>query len=204
MIKKYHTISYIKAKINQYFFLKSNPDTPWMTKDSINLIEQLMNPEDVGIEFGSGRSTIWFAKRCKEIISIEDNAKWFDIVSKKIEGKSNITYLKKQANDENPLDCPYTEIFKEVKDESLDFIVNDGKCRGAIALKAIEKLKTGGMMILDNAERHLPNKFGLPDSMGRNTEDTDIYWKKFIDTTKSWRVIWTSNGIWNTVILIKA
>ncbi len=43
-----------------------------------------VRPEDVGLEWGSGRSTVWFAKRVAEITSVEHDPKWASIVRKRL------------------------------------------------------------------------------------------------------------------------
>jgi putative heme iron utilization protein len=48
-----------------------HPNWPWLTKEAILLLERLLRPDDIGLEFGSGRSTIWFAERVEKLISIE-------------------------------------------------------------------------------------------------------------------------------------
>ena len=89
MLKKHHSIQYVYNRLQQKIFEIKNPDTPWMTKESIRLLNQLITPHDIGVEYGSGRSTFWFAKRCKHLTSFENNKKWYDIVSKKITSLNN-------------------------------------------------------------------------------------------------------------------
>ena len=45
------------------------------------------------VEFGSGQSTLWYAKRCKEIISLETTDIWFQKVTKNLL-KENCTNAK--------------------------------------------------------------------------------------------------------------
>ena len=55
---------------------RCHPDHPWLTADAVRLLDQLLKPADIGVEFGSGRSTLWFAKRLRHLTSMEDNREW--------------------------------------------------------------------------------------------------------------------------------
>jgi hypothetical protein len=79
----------------------------------------------------------------------------------------------------------------------------DGKYRDIIALKAIDKLKVGGLLILDNAERYVTNDFNVPESIGNNIKNVTANWEIFINKVKKWKKISTTNGITSTIIFIK-
>lgn len=201
IIKKHISISYIVSRLKQILYFKKYPDNPWMTKDSVNLLEQLIKKTDVGLEYGSGKSTKWFAMRCKHLTSIEHNKEWFEIVSRKIKNQNNVDYRLLSLND-NPVESDYYKSIYEFSDKSLDFIINDGKFRDLIASEGIKKIKCGGIYILDNAERYLQNNLNLPESMISGW-DTSLNWKYFNEITDKWRKIWTSDGVSSTLILIK-
>lgn len=97
-MKKYHTFRYALSRMKQIIFQKKNPNVPWLTPSSISLLEQLIKKTDVGFEFGSGRSTKWFATRCQYLYSVEHNQKWFEIVQNQIKDYDNIEYYWKTIN----------------------------------------------------------------------------------------------------------
>jgi len=68
---------------------------PWFTQRANSLLPTLLKKPDVGLEFGSGRSTFWFARRVAALTSVEHNAFWHKKVSKtlKEQGLSNVQYL---------------------------------------------------------------------------------------------------------------
>ena len=55
---------------------KDNP-LPWFTYPAIEFISQFDLTDKFIFEWGSGNSSSFFAKRTKEIISIEDNEEWY-------------------------------------------------------------------------------------------------------------------------------
>jgi hypothetical protein len=59
------------------------PELPWLGYRAIRHLEGLLEPDWKVLEFGSGMSTLWFAKRCHTVVSIEDNEQWYlEILSK--------------------------------------------------------------------------------------------------------------------------
>ena len=195
-------ISYIYNRLSQIIFQKLYPNAPWLTKLSIRLLVDLIMESDIGLEFGSGRSTLWFAKKCKHLTSIENNPYWYKKISAKLNNYNNIEYYLKNLK-ESAKNSEYYNSIHAFKDDHFDFILIDGKYRDLLALESINKLKKGGLLILDNAERYLPNDFKTPSSIGRNNNKVNGNWREFYKKTTTWRRIWTSNGVSTTLILFK-
>lgn len=55
-------------------------DGPWMTPDSIVYLRRCLNEETRLIELGSGRSTLWYAARCGDVVSVEPHDEWARVV----------------------------------------------------------------------------------------------------------------------------
>ena len=68
---KHWTLNYIFNRLKDIFFQFLNPELPWLTPKSIELIKDLVKKNDVMLELGSGRSTIWFSQYTKKIFSLE-------------------------------------------------------------------------------------------------------------------------------------
>jgi hypothetical protein len=67
----YRTPRYVCNRTRQYLYERRHPDAQWLTPAAIGLLGSLLRPTDGGAEFGSGRSTIWFAERVTGLTSIE-------------------------------------------------------------------------------------------------------------------------------------
>lgn len=123
---------------------------PWLTEKANQILEQILNdyPCKVNVlEFGSGASTIYFAKhpKIKKLVSIEHEPDWFIRVHKELNGQGNVDmYLLPQ---------PYNNVCEEFKDETFDIILVDGRDRVKCIESCLPKLKYGGVLILDNSER---------------------------------------------------
>jgi predicted O-methyltransferase YrrM len=177
-----------------------NPDHPWLTRDAVTLLDALLKPIDKGVEFGSGRSTVWFAKRLKSLTSIENDELWYRKVS---------SSLKEQALDGH-VDyrlvtdlASYSLQGSGFADNSIDFCLVDGVMRDECAKTMLNKIRSGGLLVVDNVNWYLPNEnFCSPDSMPVGQFASDL-WKEFEMHTRSWRRVWTSNGVTDTCVFIK-
>jgi hypothetical protein len=51
-------------------------NSPWMAPAAVRRLDQLLRPEDVVLELGSGSSTAWYARRVRRVVSLEPNPTW--------------------------------------------------------------------------------------------------------------------------------
>mgnify|MGYP001186770513 CR=1 FL=1 len=191
---------YVWNRIKVFIDEKKNPSHPWLTQESVFLLNQLIKPTDVGVEFGSGRSTVWFAERLAHLTSIENNYEWFDKVNALLKASSlekKVSYKIVVEPDE------YVEQATLFEDNSIDFCLVDGIERDRCALLMSQKLKSNGILIIDNVNWFISaGNSHSPDSM-RPNEFASSNWKKFYEHVKFWRSIWTTNGVTDTCIYIK-
>ena len=144
---------------------------PWLTFPAVRFLKRTLRPEWRVFEYGSGRSTIFFALRCQEVVSVEHNGAWADQI------RSSMNQLRVKncrlihVDPENPADisrasyascypglehCSFERYVKTIDnepDQSIDLILVDGRARVDCIRHAISKVKPGGMLILDDAER---------------------------------------------------
>ena len=166
--------------------MKLSRYNPWLPDQVIAFLKSLIaaRPGLKILEFGCGGSTVWFAGFNVKVISVEHDEQWHNAVRDELA-------LKKRTNIDLRLrSLPYNGICDEFPDESFDLILVDGEDRPMCLLKAMAKVKKGGVLMLDNAERmppkfleslagweeHLVHQIG-PDSLGF----ADPLW-----TTKWW------------------
>ncbi len=158
-----------------------------------------MRKEDVGVECGSGKSSLWLAQQVQHLCSVEHSADWFNKVKKNIQTNniSNIEYHYKPKQED------YVRVINQFAANSLDFILIDGEWRDDCAVAAIEKVKVGGMIILDNANWYIPWTSYSPNSRLIDSDPASPLWAIFLNKVANWRLIWTTNGVWDTAIFLK-
>ena len=150
--------------------------TPWITFEAKAWIEAFLvqnhGKQMTVFEFGSGGSTIFFTKRFFKVISVEHNHEWYSVVCKILqrENISNCKYLLREPqpfSGKNPSDPrsygsheydnmsfeAYVKSIDEYPNKSFDLVFIDGRARPSCILHARNKVKHGGIIILDNSER---------------------------------------------------
>ena len=66
-----------------------NLNLPIINFKAIKIFKKILNKQCVVLEFGSGRSTVFFSNCSKKVISYEDNEHWFRIVKNLIKQKKS-------------------------------------------------------------------------------------------------------------------
>lgn len=194
------TPRYIYNRIALAIYEQQHPEHPWLTRAAISILSTYLRKSDVGLEWGSGRSTVWLARRMKHLVSVEDSPEWYEKIKTKLKSLSldNVEYLFLTDQD------AYVNVADRFQENSLDFALVDGHlCRSSCAVKAIGKIRTGGCLVLDNANWFLPSDSGSPNSKTHATGPASEEWQYFLDLVKNWRLIWTSNGVWDTAFFVK-
>lgn len=121
---------------------------PWISYDAQALIAEFLDPAKRVLEFGSGMSTVWYGEHAGEVVSVEDYRPWFQQVQGIIarRGASNIRYRLAGPGD-------YAELVQADRAGGFDLVMIDGSQRDACARTAIELIRPGGMIYLDNSDK---------------------------------------------------
>ncbi|MGF1590469.1 MAG: class I SAM-dependent methyltransferase [Pleurocapsa sp.] len=127
---------------------------PWYTYSAIEYIKQLDFSHREVFEYGSGNSTIFWSKLAKRVVSIENNQQWYELVAKSVAKNVEIKLIKD--------DAAYIQAI--LQHENFDVIVIDGSYRLDCATTAINRLKPGGFIILDNSDWHVKTAKVLRDA----------------------------------------
>ena len=201
------TPRYIKNRIAVLYYEKTCPEQPWLTRTANEILYSYLRKSDIGLEFGSGRSTLWFAKRVANLTSVEHDETWMANVHEMLSkaGIQNVDYifLPKDAEEDKASEAKYVRIIDEFDDNSLDFCLVDGVYREFCALKVIGKLRPGGLLIIDNVNWYLPSSSYSPNSRNFANGPNGLIWKEIETLISSWRRIWTSSGVTDTALFFK-
>jgi SAM-dependent methyltransferase len=203
--------AYLIPRLRQMFFVRRHPDTPWLTESGIRLLDSWLRPTDIGIEWGSGRSTAWLAKHVAHMTSVEDSSDWHSIVQQQLSrngvaSKVDYRFVPCEHREvDEPESHPYASVADEFADHSLDFALIDGNIRALCMAKILPKLKPGGLLILDNANRYIPNQsLGGPATAHEpRTEYKSAKWRLLAESLQNWRAILTTDSIWDTRFWVK-
>ena len=191
------------ALLRRQIWIRMHPDVPWLTRQAVEILHDRLKPTDVGLEWGSGRSTIWFAQKVSHLTSIEHNDHWYNRVKKLLSDKGidnvELLYAHLEAKDESQPD--YVRAAAELPKASLDFILVDGRLRGQCTEVAMQLIKPGGMLIIDDAARYIQHPYCCPQSVMAQKGPPSQLWAKIVTDLEALgaKVIWTSDGVTATV-----
>ncbi len=187
-------------------FERRHPGAPWLTREAISILGQALRPSDRGLEYGSGRSTRWFAVRTAGLISIEANPVWFgsvqaQLTSADLAGRVDYRLIPAdETRQPDPHRAAYLAAAEGLPSTSLDYVVVDGIYRDACALRAVRLVKPGGFLIVDNINWYVPSPSRSPLSARRVASSS---WDEFLRLVGDWRLIWTSTGVTDTGLWIR-
>lgn len=156
---------------------------PWYTYPFLRVLPTLVRPEHRVFEYGCGGSTLWWLAHAREVVSVEHDAAWSQFVQAQaplavrlVEAGSdkNAAHYpdlqgffdlqlppKSQGSPKKDIEdglCiePFRSYAAEIfnyPDAHFDVIVVDGMARELTAWCASRRLKPGGFIIFDNADR---------------------------------------------------
>ncbi len=142
------TIGWFKAFDTRQAVDASGQPLPWVTYSFIDFIKTRLTKELTVFEYGSGNSTLFYAKRVKRVVSVEHDEEWFNkIVKEKADNAEMIfTHLEKGG-----------EYSKKAAllNEKFDLIIVDGRDRVNCCKNSVDALTPKGVLVLDDSEREI-------------------------------------------------
>ena len=173
---------------------------PWIVPESLRFLEGIIQPDWAVWEWGSGGSTIWFARNCKFTYSVEHGQKWFHWTRKRLQ-KEQLMHKARlicvPGDKETRVDQPFRYYANVIHDyimqyELLDLVFVDGEAssRGWCVGNAVKYLRPGGWLVLDNSDWY----------RGAHTPD----WERFDFVAKDLKWIGQKGTFnWHTSLLQK-
>ncbi len=186
---------------------RSGEPRPWITEDARRLLDQLLRPSDLGLEYGSGGTTWFFAPRVEHLYSVEGFDDWYEPLAEKLRARGvgnvslHLASARELGYESDAHRAAYVGAHADLEPASLDFVLVDGEYRDECALRALGLLRSGGLLILDNADTYLPSTSRSP---WRVDAPVTPGWERFVEATRDWRRVWTTNGVWDTAFWVKA
>jgi hypothetical protein len=180
-------LTYLTKRVGYRLYELTHPKEPWIAQGAVRYLDQNLNKNWVGIEWGSGRSTIWFARRLNTLLSIEHNEKWYRLVSSTLSANAEcrlipLNHLEREPT--KPIYDPLPDYVAVVNElDQINFAVVDGHYRQACIRATLPKLSAGGLLVVDNTDWLPIEKWGVPREwpiihQSRNVMTQTTIWKK--------------------------
>ena len=146
-------------------------EVPWLTKKSVEFIKKNIDKSHNVLEFGAGASTIFFARNCNQVVSFESggysvrrnnvnrSALWYLRLVEKLK-KFKITNVELYLLQGYPQSSRvYARVIDSLPDNAFHWALVDGANRNMCIKKSVDKLVSGGYLIIDNYDHIPPKKF---------------------------------------------
>ena len=118
---------------------------PFYTYPCIAYLDQLDWSDRAVFEYGAGQSTLYWAKRCRFLRSVDNNLDWTRRFAPAVPGNVSLSFVEDDAFARAIIESP----------ETPDLIIVDGHGhRFDCAGYALERLAEDGAILLDNADSH--------------------------------------------------
>lgn len=200
------TPGYVVDRLRVALYQRRHPDHPWLTAQAVAILDTWLKPADEGLEWGSGRSTVWFARRVGRLTSVEHHPEWHERVGRLLafEGVADkVDYrLLPDGASEQPTSA-YVRTAQDIPDGSLDFALVDGVARASCAEAVLPKIRPGGLLVIDNANWFLPPAGPSRSPRSRHNAAVGPLWQEVGRQLAAWRCIWTSDGVTDTALWMK-
>jgi hypothetical protein len=150
---------------------------PWLTFQAIDYLRKSLNRDSVVFEYGGGGSTLFFIDHAGTVKTVEHDEAWFLNLEHNIltnnstnwkgslilpENKSTTEelnpgnpehYFSADENFTDKLFKAYASEIDKYADNTFDFVLVDGRVRPSCIMHSVEKIKSGGYLIVDNSDR---------------------------------------------------
>jgi predicted O-methyltransferase YrrM len=124
------------------------PELPWIPFAARTALARLLTPASRVLEFGSGMSSLWLARRCAFVNAVEHNEIWAERIRSlaQTRGLTNLKVDSFRPDDHrysNPPGCAPM---------SNDLVIVDGAARPECARSSLNLVKPNGSVYLDNTD----------------------------------------------------
>jgi len=163
---------YAARLVAQRIYEICHPDQPWIAQGAVRFLEERLDRSCEALEWGSGRSTAWLARRVKHLVSVEHDRRWYELVRASLEKAQaqNVDYqyiplnhpVSEPTHAVYPVQPAYVRAAEKLADRSLGLVMIDGHYRQACVLICLSKLKPGGLLVIDNTDRVPLDEWGVP------------------------------------------
>lgn len=120
----------------------SGEPVPWLTYPALDFLSNLDISGARVFEYGSGASTLYWQRRCAQVVSVEKESDWHREVGRLCNEKVSLNLCCEGA--------AYPGVIENYG--AFDIVLIDGAERKRCVEKAIEHLADNGFIILDNSD----------------------------------------------------
>jgi hypothetical protein len=157
---------HIPSYLRHLPFWASQPidhEIPWISFGALDFLRKYVRPSHRVFEYGGGGSTLWFARRARAVLTMENHPDWHRTLTAKLvkRGFSNTTCELHVLSGDTPLAFERDPFFRRIESGTWDIILVDCYCghdasrygftRPFALDLAFKQLSPGGIIVLDDS-----------------------------------------------------
>lgn len=125
---------------------ENGKELPWVTYSFIDFIKPRLHNKLRVFEYGSGSSTLFYARLVHNIVSVEHDKDWYNKILSAKPANAEMIFTEL---------CPDGEYSRKAAslNQPFDIIIVDGRDRVNCCKHSVKALSAGGVLVLDDSER---------------------------------------------------
>jgi hypothetical protein len=139
-------IGWFNSFDNQQAMDSNGEPLPWVTYSFIDFIKTRLSKDLKIFEYGSGSSTLFYAKHVKRVVSVEHDEAWYNKIVQSKAQNAEMIFSKLERGGE------YSKKAASLG-EQFDIIIVDGRDRVNCCISSVNALSPSGVIVLDDSER---------------------------------------------------
>lgn len=158
---------------------------PWMNHAAIEFLSERLGNDMRLFEYGSGYSTLYFARLVGQVHSVEYDLGWLATIRKDIPQNATVSFV-----EYDPANGTYSQSI-HASGEQYDVVVVDGRDRVRCMREAVQAVSPDGVVILGDSQRDKYREahsymrehgfkslhFSGLTSLGCNTERSTVFYR---------------------------
>lgn len=141
-----HTSGWIASQNNGFPCNTNGDPIPWMNFQVISFLEERLTKNMNAFEYGSGYSTLFYARHVNHVTSLEYDRDWFKHISEMIPDNVKLLFTEKD------IDGQYCRAINKFPG-NFDIVVIDGRDRVNCVKQCLSQLNDSGVILLDDSSR---------------------------------------------------
>lgn len=138
-------------------------ELPWFSFSAIRYLERKLTGSEVVYEYGGGGSTLFFARRVRRVVTVENDQEWLDELDGRLaaRGLKNVELIHASADFSDPASFAESDFALALPSDPADVVLIDSydvspphPLRPKLFPYAEERVKPGGMVVLDDSSRY--------------------------------------------------
>lgn len=136
---------HIKSAFAQMAVDRRGDPVPWFSYPCVHLLQASDLTGRRVLEFGSGQSTLWWARHASSVLAFDDNPEWAERVATHLRPPNAVHLVPPEWGRAR------NQVQEAVGSNDFDIVVIDGMERSSLLPYAADRLRIDGCIVFDNS-----------------------------------------------------